>query len=91
MLVDSVGITSAWIPDLVLAALPRLDAAERAVLERIDVAALETPDPRIHSAYARAIYPAWFADRDLAALFSTAAEHHCDRRRSGGQNSPRRV
>lgn len=70
VLVDAVGVTSAWIPDLVPAALPRLDAADRAVLERIDVAALETPDPQIHSAYARAMYPAWFADRDLAALFS---------------------
>ena len=70
VLVDAVGVTSAWIPELVPSALPRLDATERAVLERIDMAALEIPDPRIHSAYARAMYPAWFADRDLAALFS---------------------
>ena len=70
VLVDPVGVTSAWIPDLVPAALARLDAAERAVLERIDAAALETPDPRVHSAYSRAMYPAWFADRDLAAMFS---------------------
>jgi proline iminopeptidase len=40
------------------------------VLERIDVTALETPDPQVHSAYARAMYPAWFADRDLASMFS---------------------
>jgi proline iminopeptidase len=70
VLVDAVGVTSAWLPGLVPAALTRLDAADRAVLERIDVAALATPDPQIHSAYARAMYPAWFADRDLAALFS---------------------
>ena len=70
VLVDAVGVTSRWIPKLVPAALPRLDAAERAVLERIDTAALQSPDPQIHSAYARAMYPAWFADRDLAALFS---------------------
>jgi proline iminopeptidase len=70
VLVDAVGVTSEWIPGLVPAALPRLDAAERAVLERIDAAELRTPVPRIHSAYARAMYPAWFADRDLATLFS---------------------
>jgi proline iminopeptidase len=70
VLADAVGVTSAWIGGLVPAALPRLDAAERAVLERIDLAALQTPDPQVHSAYARAMYPAWFADRDLASLFS---------------------
>ena len=70
VLVDAVGLTSEWIPGLVPAALPRLDAAERAVLERIEPAALEVPDPQVHSAYSRAMYPAWFADRDLAKLFS---------------------
>ena len=70
VLVDAVGLTSEWIAGLVPAALPRLAAAERAVLERIDPASLETPDPQVHSAYSRAMYPAWFADRDLAALFS---------------------
>ena len=70
VLADAVGVTSGWIAGLVPAALPRLDAAERAILERIDLAALQTPDPQVHSAYARAMYPAWFADRDLASLFS---------------------
>jgi proline iminopeptidase len=70
VLVDAVGVTSEWIAGLVPAALSRLDAAERAVLERIEPAALEAPDPQVHSAYSRAMYPAWFADRDLAKLFS---------------------
>ena len=70
VLVDAVGVTSGWMADLVPSALPRLDAPERAVLERLDAAALMQPDPDVHSAYARAIYPAWFADRDLATMFS---------------------
>jgi proline iminopeptidase len=70
VLADAVGVTSAWIAGLVPAALARLDPSERAVLERIDARALETPDPQVHSAYARAMYPAWFADRDLATMFS---------------------
>jgi proline iminopeptidase len=70
VLVDSVGVTSEWLDDLVPSALSRLEAPERAILERIDVSALMEPDPQIHSAYARAMYPAWFADRDLASLFS---------------------
>ena len=70
VLVDAVGVTSAWMDDLVSSALPRLDAAGRADLERIDLAALKEPDPQVHSAYARALYPAWFADRDLASMFS---------------------
>jgi len=70
VLVDAVGTTSGWLADLVPSALPRLEAADRATLERIDLAALAEPDPQVHSAYARAMYPAWFAERDLAALFS---------------------
>ena len=70
VLVDAVGVTSDWLADLVPSALPRLEAADRAVLERIDITQLQIPDPGIHSAYSRAMYPAWFADRDLATLFS---------------------
>ena len=70
VLVDAVGVTSGWLADLVPSALPRLPAAERATLERLDLATLQQPDPQVHSAYSRALYPAWFADRDLAALFS---------------------
>lgn len=70
VLVDAVGVTSAWIEHLVPSALPRLPAAERATLERLDLRALTEPDPDVHSAYSRALYPAWFADPDLASLFA---------------------
>jgi proline iminopeptidase len=70
VLVDAVGLTSSWLAGLVSAALRRLEPADRAVLERIEPRALENPDPGVHSAYSRAMYPAWFADRDLAAMFS---------------------
>jgi len=70
VLVDAVGVTSEWLPDLVPSALPRLDVSGRAALERLDLGALMEPDPDAHSAYSRALYPAWFADRDLASLFS---------------------
>ena len=90
VLVDPVGVTSAWMPDLVPSALPRLDAPARAILERLDTAALMAPDPDVHSAYARALYPAWFADRDLASMFSpprststTGAAISANLRRSG--------
>lgn len=70
VLVDAVGVTSAWLDHLVPSALARLDAGARAALERIDTDALTQPDPDTHSAYSRALYPAWFADRDLASLFA---------------------
>jgi proline iminopeptidase len=65
-----VGATSAWMPALDAAAIARLGPAERAVLERYPPAALSSDDPNVQSAHARAIYPAWFADRELGALFS---------------------
>ncbi len=70
VLVDAVGMTSEWMRDLAASALIRLDAPERAVLERFDAATLAKPDPAVQSAYARALYPAWFGDRDLASMFS---------------------
>ena len=68
--VDSVGPTSAWMKPLHAAALERLDATGRARLERFTTGALELPDPGTHSAHSRALYPAWFADRELAAMFA---------------------
>ena len=68
--VDSVGVTSAWFTELEQRAPARLGPAERAVLARFTPAVLASPDPDIQSAYSRALYPAWFADRDLAAFFS---------------------
>jgi proline iminopeptidase len=73
VLVDPVGVTGDWLPRLHDAALARLrsragDAYAR--LAALDPAALAVPDPAAHTAYARAFYPAWFADAELAAMFS---------------------
>jgi len=70
VLVDSVGPIGNWQENLLRDALPRLDAGDRAVLERIDQQALLAADPGVHSAYSRAMYPAWFADSSLATMFS---------------------
>ena len=69
VVVDGVGPTSSWMVGLHGRALARLGPAERAVLQRLDPDALTVPDPAIHSAYSRAIYPAWFAHPDLARSF----------------------
>ncbi len=70
VLVNAVGPRSAtWLPRLHDTALTRLAAADRAVLRHLDPARLHDGDPSVHSAYARAIYPAWFADREMAQLF----------------------
>jgi proline iminopeptidase len=70
VLVNSVGPTGWWLPTLHESALGRLPPSERAVLTRLEPSALSAPDPAIHSAYSRAIYPAWFADPELAKLFA---------------------
>ena len=70
VLVDSVGPVGNWQDTLLRDALPRLGPGDRAVLERIDQAALLAPDPGVHSAYSRAMYSAWFADPSLAEMFS---------------------
>ena len=70
VLVCPVGATSAWMPAVDQAALQRLTAAERAILERHPASALGDDDPGVHSSHSRALYPAWFADRSLAELFT---------------------
>lgn len=70
VLVDSVGVTSAWMPDVHRAALERLPPAGRARLQRFEATALHDPDPDVQSGYAQALYPAWFADPDLARMFA---------------------
>jgi len=70
VLVDAVGPTSDWIPELRRNALQRLHGEERKRLERIDEGALTSPDAEIHAEQTQAIYPAWFADPDLATRFS---------------------
>ncbi|MCC6931015.1 MAG: alpha/beta hydrolase [Gemmatimonadaceae bacterium] len=70
VLVDAVGPRSAsWLPNLHDAALARLSAPQRAVLQHIDPVTLRTGDPAAQSAYSRAMYPAWFADPEMAQLF----------------------
>jgi proline iminopeptidase len=69
VLVDAVGPTSDWIAPLRQAVLARLAGEERDAVARISEESLGDPDPGLHSAYARAVYPAWFADPDLATRF----------------------
>jgi pimeloyl-ACP methyl ester carboxylesterase len=70
VLVCPVGATSAWMPAVDKAALERLTPAERAILERHPASSLGDDDPGVHSSHSRALYPAWFADRSLAELFT---------------------
>ena len=68
--VDGVGPTSAWIPKLRRAVSQRLSKEECASFDQISDAALETPDAEVQAAYSRAVYPAWFADGELASSFA---------------------
>lgn len=70
VLVNSVGPTSSWLAGLHDRALKRLSSVHRPLLQRLDPAGLHDPHPSQHSAYSRAIYPAWFGDADLAQLFA---------------------
>jgi proline iminopeptidase len=70
VLVDAVGPTSEWMTPLRTAVLTRLVGEEHAAVARVSEEALGVPDPALHSAYARAVYPAWFADPDLAKRFT---------------------
>ncbi|HKG92332.1 MAG TPA: alpha/beta fold hydrolase [Gemmatimonadaceae bacterium] len=80
VLVDPVGLTSEWIPSLQRAALDRLRDAgasgpladARDALARFDDALLATDDPEVQSDWARALYPAWFADRGAATMYAPA-------------------
>lgn len=68
--VDGVGPTSAWIPVLWQVVSGRLSREDRASFDDIDEAALTTADAEVQAAYARAVYPAWFADAELAKSFA---------------------
>jgi proline iminopeptidase len=69
-LVDAVGPTSDWMSPLRTAVLDRLSDEEHNAVARVSENALGVPDPALHTAYARAVYPAWFADPDLAKRFT---------------------
>jgi pimeloyl-ACP methyl ester carboxylesterase len=67
---NSVGPTSAWMAELHANALARLDGENRATALRLADGALHKPDPAVQSEYARAVYPAWFADPSFATYFT---------------------
>ena len=78
VLVDAVGPTSDWLPRLVPDALERLSARGpelRAALARFPAEQLTSGDPELQLAYARALYPAWFANAELATLFTPPRAH----------------
>lgn len=75
VLVDPVGTRADdWLPQLTDRALARLDPAQQAALrdvhERTRPGAPTAADPDALADYAQAIYPAWFADPAVAALFT---------------------
>jgi proline iminopeptidase len=70
VLVDPVWTTSAWMTPLRNNVIARLSGAQRAAVEAIPEEALGEPDAALHSRYSRAVYPAWFADADMAAHFA---------------------
>ena len=70
VLVDAVGATSDWMAPLRANVLHRLSGEERDAVARIPEEALGAADAVLHSTYARAVYPAWFTDPDMAARFT---------------------
>ncbi|HEY6828834.1 MAG TPA: alpha/beta hydrolase, partial [Gemmatimonadaceae bacterium] len=70
VLVDAVGPTSDWMAPLREAVLVRLHGAEREAVARISEEMLAEPNAVVHSDYSRAVYPAWFADAEMASRFT---------------------
>ncbi|HVX39734.1 MAG TPA: alpha/beta hydrolase [Gemmatimonadaceae bacterium] len=70
VLIDAVGPTSDWMAALRENVLGRLTGAERDAVAAIPESALADPDPELHSRYSRAVYPAWFADPEMASHFT---------------------
>jgi proline iminopeptidase len=70
VLVDPVWPTSDWMAPLRGNVVSRLHGRERAAVEAISEESLAAPDAVLQSEYARAVYPAWFSDHDMAARFS---------------------
>jgi proline iminopeptidase len=71
VLVDAVGPTSDWLSRLHSTAVDRLAGEKRQTLERLDPRALHHDDIAAHAAYTSALYPAWFADLEFGAIFSS--------------------
>jgi proline iminopeptidase len=70
VLVDPVWATSAWMVPLRQRVFARLGDKQRAAVERISEESLGVPDVELHSEYSRAVYPAWFHDREMASHFT---------------------
>ena len=73
VLVDAVGPTGEWLPDLHRDALARLTGTRREALVRAgELGTVDgtSEDPGAHAAYSRAMYPAYFADRAIVEMFS---------------------
>jgi len=69
-LVDPVWATSEWMAPLRDAVLARLEGADRETVAHISEKMLGDADPVMHSTYSRAVYPAWFADREMSMRFA---------------------
>jgi pimeloyl-ACP methyl ester carboxylesterase len=65
-----VGLTPEWLTALHEAALARLTGDARARLAAFDPLLLHDPEPGRQAEYNRALYPAWFHDGELGAMFS---------------------
>ena len=74
VLVDSVGPTNDWVPNLHADALSRLGGAERERLAILDPTALHAADASTHAEYGRALYPAYFADMEFSLVFAPPRE-----------------
>ena len=70
VLVDAVGLTPEWLSALHEVALARLTGDTRARLAAFDPTLLHDPEPGRQAEYNRALYPAWFHDGELGAIFS---------------------
>ena len=68
--IDGVGPTNAWMTPLREAVNRRLTGSQRKDFDRITDVDLEQPDPEIQARYSRAVYPAWFADAEMARTFT---------------------
>ncbi len=67
VLVNAVGVTSAWLPPLHDAGVARLSGSARQRLAACNTVALNDPDLDAHARYAQAFFPAWFADQQFGA------------------------
>jgi proline iminopeptidase len=70
VLVDAVWKTSAWMAPLRRNVLARLTGEQHDAVAHICEEMLGVPDPRLHSDFSRAVYPAWFADAEMASHFT---------------------